>query len=230
VNLLSAFRPSAWRRLIQSYGKRYYPRYGARFFAAKYIADGVMSRYDMTPVLGANPSRLDYRYYLTRQLAHHAKGIDGLFVSLGVAQGEHSYAIMEKVRPQNPFWLIDSFDGRRSAADATFKEGYVTDVEFVRNRFRQYPNVHILPGLVPGILSKLPDGPIAWAHFNLADAESEIASVKLLGPRLAQSGVIVIDNFGRSSSSPEQRRAYLAAVEEVGRTSLVMPTGHLLVL
>jgi hypothetical protein len=225
VNLLNVFRPSAWARLIDQTGRRYYPRLGPRFFRSRYIADGVMSQHDMS-VLGPNPKRSDYRFYVTRTLAQHAAKLDGLFLSLGVAHGEHALAIMQSVRPNNPFWLIDSFDGRRSAAETRFKGGYITGTEEVRETFKPYPNVHILQGLIPAILPELPAGPIAWAHFNLADPESEAAALLQLAPRLVRGGVFIIDNFGRGATTDEHRKAYLAAVEKTGLAFLVLPTGH----
>ena len=226
MNILNAFRISAWRRLIDTYGTRWYPRLGPQFFKARYIADGVMSRHDMASVVGPNPARNDYRFYLTKTFAQHAMKLEGLFVSLGVAQGDHALRILQEVKPHNPFWLVDSFDGRRSAADPSFKEGYVSDVMVIRDRFKAFSNVHILQGLVPQVLGKLPDGPIAWGHFNLTDPDSEIPAIEMLGPRLVRGGVVIVDNFGRASSSDEQRRGYLRAAEKIGLAMLVLPTGH----
>jgi O-methyltransferase len=229
MNLLGPFNHSAWKRLVQAYGRKWYPRLAPTLFDAKYVADGVMSKHDMG-VLGANPGRRDYRFYLTRKLAERASRIDGMFVSLGVAQGDHALRIMREVGPGNPFWLVDSFDGRRSASDPSFKDGYVNDIDVIRDRFKAFPNVHLLQGVIPAVLIKLPDQPLAWVHLNLGDAESEIGALAELGPKLAPGGYMICDNFGRPATSDDQRRRFLSAIESNGHVAVVLPTGHALVL
>lgn len=200
-------------------------------FQAKYESDGVISRHDMSSVLPVPCDDYEYRLYVARwAAARAAKASDGLFVAVGTSTGRHVKLILDAVRPVNPYWLIDAWDGRSTASDATVKYPEAADFEAVKRTFSPYQNVHLLRGIIPAVLSELPATKIAFAFFCLGDTEAEIAALETLLPRLDQGGIFILNGFGRRRTSDAQRRRMIEIAGKNAIEPLVMPTGHALLL
>ncbi len=228
MNVLSVFRPSAWRRLatdLKNQGlKRARPWIARQVFEGVYF-DGLMTKHNVSAAVGLNPGRNSYRHYFAEQVARCARNADGVFVSVGVASGNVALRILENVKPDKDYWLIDSWDGRRSAADPAPK--YSDDFANVQDRFARFPNVKFLRGVVPESLSRFTPDKIAFAHFNLGDPDSEIVALDILAPRLQKGGSILIDAYGRGVSTDAHRRGYEAVAARCGLTDFKGENGQM---
>ena len=226
--LMSILSPAAWKRRALERRRREYPALAPELFNAKYVADGVISQFDMS-VLPAT-DKLGFRQYVCTTLARKCQRLDGMFVCIGVSWGDDAVRILSEVGPGNDYYLIDSWDGRRTAANATVKAGYATEIEEVRARFTDYPNVRLIQGIAPAILSELPDGPIAWLHLDVGDSKTDIASLELLGSRIMPGGMVSTAAFGREHYDDADRAAFLAAAENAGLVPFGLPTGHMILM
>lgn len=66
----------------------------------------------------------------------------------------------------------------------------------VCDRFKSYPRVKIIQGLVPDSFAKgIPEN-IAFMHIDMNNAEAEVAVLDALYERLVPGGMIVFDDYG----------------------------------
>lgn len=213
----------------QKLGKAARLKSAAGALRARYAADGVASTHDMASVLPENPSDTAFRLYACEWWARFANDrvsdTSAIFVALGTATGEHVHRVLESTKTTRPYWLLDAWDGRTSAADATTHYPESTDFDAVKHSFAPWPNVNFLRGVIPSTLSAMPDTPIAFTYICLGDAVSEIASFRYLLPRLARNGVILFPGFGRKRTDPH-RREWIDAASHIDVKPFVMPTGH----
>lgn len=147
-------------------------------------------------------------------------------MALGTATGIHVRQVLEKVKPDRPYWLLDSWDGRRSASDPSIEYPESTDFDSVRRSFAAWPNVRFLRGIIPASLSHLPADPIAFAYFCLGDTEAEIAAFEMLLPRLSPGGIFVLNGFGRKRTSNAQRKQFIDLAARHSNELLILPTAH----
>jgi hypothetical protein len=229
---LGQFVPVRWfRRNAARRRKLAFEKLTTNYFEAKYSADGVISRHDLSAVLPPNPDDYEYRLYLAEWTARQAaKRSRCMFLAIGTATGKHVKRVLERVKPTNPYWLVDSWDGRRSATDASIDYPESTDFDAIRRTFEPYPNVHLLRGLVPDVLSQLPQDRIAFAYFCLGDTDAEIKAFRILLPRIDAGGMMILNGFARRRTSHAQRREFMDIARQCNIEPLVMTSGQALIV
>jgi hypothetical protein len=139
---------------------------------------------------------------LTHSLLQCSK-LGGAIVEFGCNAGRTA-ALMACVCPEKPLWLYDSFKGLPAPTDkdsGQFGAGIMkASVWEVQNHFKTYELY--APTIVEGWFNELkpnqiPDK-IAFVHIDCDLYESTRDSLKIVYPRLASEGWIVIDDYGWS--------------------------------
>jgi O-methyltransferase len=145
--------------------------------------------------------------------ASHALKLNADIVELGVFEGGEASAIISFTnfgqRPQRMF-LVDTFNGvpekqwtkaeRDAGADsAQYMYKQAGDLSgYVRERFKSYPNVSVIQGLVPDVLPSIPVKRLGLLMLDLDVAAPERAAAEFFWDRLVTGGIILSDDYGHS--------------------------------
>ncbi len=127
--------------------------------------DRFMQAYDRNAVTDQEKT-LIWRLHTLAWAARHRSHLPGDFVECGVYQGFCSAVLLEyldfgTLQKQRTYYLYDTFTGIPDGyQDATRTEHNPTDepglIDRVTERFRAYPNVRIVPGIVPEVFNSGP--------------------------------------------------------------------------
>ncbi len=191
---------------------------------------------------GVDP-KMEWRVHVALWAAGCALGVPGDFVECGVNAGFVSSAIMHHLewrRVEKVFVLIDTFRGpvlsqysneevergqRRVAENAIEKGAYVTDLERVRTNYAEWPNVKIVPGVVPEVLETLGASQVAFLHLDMNAALPECAAFEYFWERLSPGGLVLLDDYA-SHGYDETARAIDNATKIREVEVLSLPTGQ----
>ena len=132
--------------------------------------------------------------------------------------------------PKNKnFYLIDTYNG---ADPKLFTENdknrhfdYPEMYEFVKEKFKRFPNVKVVKGSIPEVLSDLPIEKVAYIHIDMNYMIPEIAATNFFWPKMSKGAVMVLDDYGHQGFD-EQRLAFDKFAEEKGVPILCLPTGQ----
>ena len=127
-------------------------------------------------------------------------------------------------------WLFDSFEATRRdevAVPGAKRFFYADGDAEVRAHFARYPGVQVVTGWLPETLSALPSDSICFVHVDLNHAGSEVASLEVLGPRLAPGAFVLFDDSGNPGCT-EQLAAHLRWARERSAPFLQLPSGQAL--
>lgn len=172
--------------------------------------------------------RLNTLSWAVEQALHVA----GDFVECGVFRGFSSAvlcAYLDFALVPRRFWLYDTFAGIPESFD-TEKHNSPTLAEpglyeTVVNRFRPYPNVNVVRGVIPDVFAEGAPERIAFLHIDLNSSKSEIAALEGLFDRVSSGGVIVFDDYGWAAYAAQQL-AEDAWMATRGHRILELPTGQ----
>lgn len=202
----------------------------------------VAYRRGITASAGVDPG-IEWRVATALWAASTALHTPGDFVECGVNAGFISSAIMRHTGwagRDRTFYLIDTFAGpplaqfsaqevstgrRRMAEQALAQGGYVTDLARIQTNYSEWPNVQIVQGTVPEVLSQLPPRPIAFLHIDMNCAYPERAALEQLWLRMSPGGVVLLDDYAFLGHEI-QHAAIDKAAALLGVAVLGLPTGQ----
>jgi O-methyltransferase len=182
-----------------------------------------------------------WRAHVAVWCARQALMQPGAFVECGVHVGLLSMMIcrmLDFAQLDRRFYLFDTFRGipidgvmaeereRISSANTH----YYKDMLAVASRnFAAYPNVELMPGILPASLEALPDGRIAYLSVDLNNVQAERGVIEALWDRIVPGGVILIDDYDWSGCEA-QRDMWDVFMSSRGHAILCLPTGQGVVL
>jgi hypothetical protein len=188
---------------------------------------------------------ISWRCHTLLWAARRALRLDGDFVECGVFRGDMSWVLARALnfaRLRKVFYLYDTFSGfppaqaaaespedRRvmESADRIYKaeSNYAAVVE----RFRPFPNVRIVQGIVPDSFAAVVPDRIAFLHLDMNSAAAEEAALQALFDRMTPGAAVVLDDYGwrQFRSQKEMADAFFASRE---LDVLELPTGQGLVI
>ena len=168
------------------------------------------------------------------------KALPGNCIEIGTAHGFLFYFALRKL--QNSMFdfsrtnvtLVDKFDqgsvdrltGERTG---NITRQYADSIDAVSERFKEFPNVHLVQGLVPEILESIDTFDLNFIHIDLNAAQPEIAALRTLFPHLNNGGYILLDDYGFPETT-ESRIAHDNLAHEFGYEILALPTGQGLII
>ena len=182
-----------------------------------------------------NDTGINYRAYVACWAALKGRELEGDYVECGVFRGAMSRMIVHYIDfnelPDKHFYLFDTFSGfpdaslteeeRRRRRPADFGD----TLDAVRTTFRDFPNVVIVPGMVPESLASVKAEKICYLSLDMNAAVPEIAAAEYFWPRMSSGGVIVLDDYGWPFHEV-QKREFDAFAAHRGVKVLPMPTGQ----
>ena len=173
----------------------------------------------------------DEIFYNVYQFARVAMRAEGGVWECGVFRGATSILLAELVRDervQKDLYLFDTFTGLPEASELDkYKVGELgdTSLDAVRERLREYPFVHLHPGLMPDTFAGLEDQRISFALIDVDQRQSTSDCIRFVYPRVSRGGVIMIDDYGRPGTYG-CRVAVDEFLAEVGAPIIVLQTGQ----
>jgi hypothetical protein len=184
---------------------------------------------------------LVWRLHVLAWAANHATHIPGDFVECGVLHGLSSAVVckyLDFAKIGKTFYLYDTFSGlpeetsteaERKRWNSAYTEEPSKLLAEVRKTFAEYPNVKIVPGIVPGSFEQESPQAIAYLHIDMNSARAELLALEGLFDRVSPGGLIIFDDFGWVCNR-EQTVAELKFMHEKNYAILELPTGQGLVL
>ncbi|MFN7939531.1 MAG: TylF/MycF/NovP-related O-methyltransferase [Bryobacteraceae bacterium] len=195
---------------------------------------------------GVDPA-FEWRVHVALWAAKQALRVRGNFVECGVNAGFMSSAIMHHLdwnSISRTYYLIDTFagpnleqysaeereKGRVAIAQKALAAGaYITDVDSVRSNFSEWRNASVVQGEVPGVLTTLDIGEVAFLHLDMNCAYPECSALEYLWPRITPGGVVLLDDYAYFGHDL-QGDALDAVFSGLGATVLTLPTGQGLIV
>lgn len=181
---------------------------------------------------------LRWRAHVVCWAAEHGTKLAGDFVECGVNRGGNARMILEYLGPEfhRPMYLLDTFQGfSESHLSATERAragqnyAYADCLSDVRETFRAYPFVHVIPGTVPETLSQVPSSQVAFLSIDMNCTAPEIAAAEHFWPRLSPGAIMLLDDYGFSAHI-EQKRAFDKFAASKNVPILSLPTGQAVII
>lgn len=179
--------------------------------------------------------RLAKTEVLIRALYKRMDAIGGsrspMIVEAGVWRGLSARVMAMAIVNRIPDWtgdtmhLIDGFTGLGTPApedvieeaDGTKKAfsqitNFESSPEIVKASLTEYPDAHVHDGLIPAVLTRLPDAQWDFVHLDTDHFAPTRDSLAYFLPRMSAGGMILDDDYG-SQIFPGPRKAWDAAAE-----------------
>jgi hypothetical protein len=170
-----------------------------------------------------------WRVHVALWAAMQAAGVPGDFVECGVGRGFVSSAILEFLpwkSMERRFYLFDTYTRQNpQIGNESPRVYYADDVQTVRTNFSEWPDVHVIQGLVPDSLVEPDIQAIAYLHIDMNHPVPETAAVRMLWPRLVPGGVLLLDDYAFDGFHA-QKVAMDQVAKEMGFNILSLPTGQ----
>lgn len=185
-----------------------------------------------------------FRAYTACWAAEQALGLDGDFVECGVGPSLFSGSIVKYLNfahSSKTLYLYDTFHGvpvetlsdpdEIATLTAFNAAHYATDLlASTREKFKDYPNVKIFPGIVPQSLHGTAPDKIAYLSIDMNNATAEIGAIEFLWDRIVPGGIVLLDDYAYGPEFMGQKRAWDEFAAKKGFPILTMATGHGLII
>lgn len=180
------------------------------------------------------PDTDTWRYHINHWAISHALKLEGDLVECGVYRGSIAMSniayVGQEALKDRKYYLFDTFDGLDKALStedeySRLKDAYPDCFEFVVESFKEYPNVVVVKGSVPGTLSRVPIEKVSYLSIDMNCALAEEAALEHFWPLLVSGGVIVLDDYGWPTCEG-QKEAADAFARSVGTAVMCLPNGQ----
>lgn len=241
------------RRLLTALGNVpmiHHPTYADDGLISQHVTDFMndnqfIESYNLGVATGAienHPGDIHFRAYIACWAAKQAVALPGDFVECGVGKGLLSKTIVNFLgfdQIPKTFYLFDTFEGIPSAEDNSEKENvsFLNELHFsvpyfeqVANTFKDYENVLLVKGIVPGAFDEVEIGPISYLSVDMNNARAEVSAIKYLWDKLVFGGIILLDDYAYGTEFIAQKTALDALGEELSFNILTLPTGQGLII
>lgn len=158
------------------------------------------------------------RYYVTMKAAYHVldAGVPGSFAECGCWRGQSAHmvaTVLKDRKSDRRLYVFDSFEGglsdktdedkdQMANVDPEYirkeKESFSVTVEEVAENLKEFPFVSLHKGWIPEAFSVADDEKFAFVYLDLDLYEPIRDSLEFFYPRLADGGIIVIDDYAAS--------------------------------
>jgi len=169
-----------------------------------------------------------WRTAVSAYFARRAMALPGDIVECACYRGTTARIICDYVdfgESGKEMWLYDLFEHQDAMAHHAMPTHGAGLYEFVRNRFADLPNVHVVKGEVPSILAAQAPETVAHLHLDLNDVTAELAALEVFYDRVVPGGTIVFDDYGWLTYR-DQKLAEDAFLSTRGAGILELPTGQ----
>lgn len=167
--------------------------------------------------------------------ANYASKLEGDFVDFGGGFGLFSsaiYSYLEFEKIDKRYFLLDSFQGLEDKNLLPTEErafnNYVrfgNYYEEVKERFKEFKNMTIIPGYIPDTLSKLDTDRVCFASIDFNCVEPEKEALEFIWDKVIKGGIIIFDDYGFPGHEP-QKLSHDKFAEENNCLIYTCPTGQ----
>lgn len=184
-----------------------------------------------------NVPDIRWRAHIALWAARSCQHLPGDFVECGVHTGLLSLTIchgLDFARQPRTFWLFDTFNGipldevveeelaRCKAANQSF---YRDVLAVARANFAPFPNVVLVPGVLPQSLEQANIDSIAYLSMDLNVAHYERQVIERLWDRLVSGAIVLIDDYDWKGHE-QQRDSWNDFAAGKGHFIATLPTGQ----
>lgn len=169
-----------------------------------------------------------WRTAVNAYFAKRAMALPGDFVECACYRGTTARILCDYVAfgaSDKRMWLYDLFEHDSEMSHHAMPTHGPDLYAFVKERFADLSNVHVVKGEVPAVLAEHAPASVAHLHLDLNDVAAELAALEFFYDRVVPGGAIVFDDYGwityRAQKLAEDE--FLAAR---GATVLELPTGQ----
>jgi len=187
--------------------------------------------------------RLEWNVHVCCWAATQAKRLPGDFVECGVSTGIYSLAVCEYIdfnATGKKLWLFDTFAGlpesqmspaesERNRQHADNERVYFDCWDLVQRNFANYPNAHLIRGLVPETLPQAKVEQVSYLCLDMNIAAPERAAIEYFWPKLVPGAVVIVDDYGWRGYE-EQKATMDEFAARMGIEVLALPTGQGLII
>lgn len=172
-----------------------------------------------------------WRAHIVTWAAQQAIRLDGDFVECGVWWGFLSKTICEYVDfaqyKDKTFYLVDTWGdpGKQELNHVGYREDVL---DIVRERFKPYPNVRLVRGFVPDVLSEVPVKKIAYLSIDMNGDVAERKTLEKYYGNIVPGGIIYFDDYGWGF--PKLRETVDDFFKDKPETLLHFPSGNSIVV
>lgn len=169
-----------------------------------------------------------WRTHVIAWAAHNCLRLEGDFVECACYKGTTAKILCEYLdfnKTGKHYYLYDLFEHDDGMDHHSMYDHGPQLYEMVKQRFVEYPNVHVTKGSVPEVLHEISPARIAFLHLDLNSVAAEIGALELLFDRMVPGGVLILDDYGWLVYK-DQKTAEDAFFAERGYKVLELPTGQ----
>lgn len=179
---------------------------------------------------------IEWRVHVLCWAASQATHLDGDFVECGVHTGIYARSIINYIdfeKTKKNYYLLDTFQGL-DAKYSTPEEmerndhmGYDKRGDIysqVKKTFKPFKSVQIIKGTVPDTLPKVKSKKVAFLSIDMNCVQPEIDALEFFWDKMVSGGMIILDDYGYSNSTNDQRTAHDTFAKSKGVEILSIPT------
>jgi hypothetical protein len=181
--------------------------------------------------------------YICCWAGRQALDLEGDFVECGVWKGSLSRAVLSYTdnldNGRKNFWLFDTFDGfvetylseterqrfLRSEEGVHYSARFLNTYDIVKEKFKDFPNVKIIKGSVPGSLKNFGGEKVCYLSIDMNCVYPEIEAISFFWDKLVPGAVVILDDYNWMAHI-EQKKAFDMFAREHGFEVLALPTGQ----
>lgn len=229
---------SGQRQLITAseatfFGDHFATIHHVAFLRDKRFIEAFNSAFDLVDPKDAERIRdlnISWRAHIVTWAANQAMKLDGDFVECGVWWGFLSKTICEYTdfaTSDKKFFLLDTW-GDPLSQELNHKK-YQKDVyEIVKDRFKSYPNVHLVRGFVPEVFEQVRIQEIAYLAIDMNGHIAERKTLDRYYDLVVPGGIIYFDDYGWGY--PQLRETVDDFFKDKPETLLHFPSGNSIVV
>ena len=173
-----------------------------------------------------------WRRYILACAAYHCIHLPGDFAEFGVYLGSGIKTVVDYLGGSEfpkTFWAYDTFDYNPVPGQA-FIEQESGLFERVKDRFKDYPQVKLIKGLLPESFSQGAPESLAYMHIDLNNYEGEIAVLEALFDKVVSGGIIILDDYEWAGIYRAQKKEEDQWFDKRSYRVFPLPTGQGLVI
>ena len=173
-----------------------------------------------------------WRRYILACAAYHCVHLPGDFAEFGVYLGSGIKTVIDYlggIEFPKTFWAYDTFDYNPVEGHA-FSGQAPGLFEKVKERFKDYPQVKLIKGLLPESFSQGSPSSLAYMHIDLNNFKGEIAVLDALFDKVVSGGIIILDDYEWAGVYRPQKKAEDQWFDKRSYRIFPLPTGQGLVI
>lgn len=174
-----------------------------------------------------------WRRYVLACAAYHCVQLDGDFVECGAYTGSGVKTVVDYLGGSafpKTFWAYDLFEHSEDMLHIAMPEHGKGLFEKTIQRFRDYPQVKIIKGLIPDIFADQSPDKICYLHIDLNEAPAELSALDALFDKVVPGGIIILDDYEWAGPYRVQKLKEDPWFDSRGYKVMPIPTGQGLVI